>query len=95
MQEDRRPGVHRGANIAEVPLVSRDLAAGVQIDLTEHQIELFLGEIYIHCRQSNRLERQVPRSIPRILPFIRHRDDVVVDHMEPFTIPNPSVARER
>jgi len=29
---------------------------------------------------------QVPGSVPRILPFVRQRDDVAVEHMEPLGV---------
>src|SRR5215472_4429394 len=35
------------------------------------------------------MERQVPCRIPGVLPFVGHRDDVAVQHVEPFAISNP------
>ena len=32
------------------------------------------------------MERQIPGGIPRILPFVRHGDNVTVEQMRPFTI---------
>src|SRR6478672_12101573 len=32
------------------------------------------------------MEGQVPGGIPRVLPFVGHGDDVVVDHMEPLLV---------
>ena len=43
----RRPRGHRRIDVAEVPLVRRDLAVGVQIPGAEQQLDLRLGEVDI------------------------------------------------
>ena len=51
VDEQRRPGVHRRVDVAEVPLVRRQLAARVQVQLAQHQLELRLGEVDVdHAR---------------------------------------------
>jgi len=52
----------------------------------EQQIELVLGEINVDGRRGKRVKGQIPGGEPRIFPFVRHRDDVVTDHVEPFAV---------
>ena len=78
--------MHGWIHIAEVPLVGRDLAVGVDVPLREHQVELLLGEVDVDRREGDRMERQVPCGVPRILPFVGHGDDVIIDHMPPFVV---------
>ena len=86
VQPERGPGVHRRIDVAEVPLVGRDLPARVEVQAAQHQQQLLFGEIKIYQRQRNRMKSQVPGRIPRILPFVRHGDHVAVEHVEPFGI---------
>ena len=88
VQPERGPGVHRGIHVAEVPLVGGNLPVGVEIETAQHQEELLLGEIEIHRRQGDRVEGQVPGRIPRVLPLVRHRDHVGVQHVEPLRVPH-------
>ncbi len=48
VQEECRKCVDRGIYVAEVPLVRRHLAVGVQVGGTEHQVHLLLGEVGIY-----------------------------------------------
>ena len=82
----RGPGVHRRVDVAEVPLVGRQLTARMQVLIGQHQAELLLGEIGVHQRQRKGVEREVPGREPRILPLVRHRDDVGDVHVEPLPI---------
>src|ERR1700739_4684465 len=41
VEEDRRPGVHRRIDIAEVPFVGRNLPARMQEEVPQQQVELF------------------------------------------------------
>src|SRR4051794_26371884 len=34
------------------------------------------------------MKSQIPRGVPGILPFVRHRNHMIVDHMRPVAIPN-------
>src|SRR5262249_4078159 len=45
VEENRRPGLYRRVDVAEVPLIRRDLTGRVQINLAQKQIELLFGEI--------------------------------------------------
>ena len=83
VDEQRGPGVHGRVDVAEVPLVGGDLAVGVQVALAQHQFELLLGEVGIDQRPGQAVEGQVPGGEPGVLPLVGHRDDVVVDHVEP------------
>ena len=87
-ERERGPRVHRRIYIAEVPLVGGHLPIGVGIEIAQHEQELLLGEIEIHQRQGDRVEGEVPGRIPGVLPFVRHRDDVGVEHVKPIHVPN-------
>ena len=43
-----RPGVDRWVNVAKVPLIRGNLSVGVHVPLTQHQRELFFGELGVH-----------------------------------------------
>ena len=86
VDDQRRPGVHRRIDVAEVPLVGRQLAARVHVDVAQHERELLLGEVEVDQRQRQRVEGEIPGRVPRVLPLVRHRDDVVVDHVEPLDV---------
>ena len=88
VEEERRPGVHRGVHVAEVPLVGRHLPVGVAVEAPEHQEELLLGEVEVHERQRDRVEGQVPGRVPGVLPLVGHGDDVAVQHVEPLGVPD-------
>ena len=92
----RRPGVHRRVHVAERPLVGGDLPVRVHVPLAEEEHELVLGEVGIHQRQRDRVEGEVPRGVPRVLPLVRHRDHVVVVEMPPLGVaPLPALRRRR
>ena len=48
---DRRPRVHRRVDVAERPLVGRDLAVGMHVPLAREQEELLLREVGIDHRE--------------------------------------------
>src|SRR5262249_12299857 len=81
-----RPGVDRWVDVAEGPLVGRQLAVRVHIPLAQEQDELLLGEIWVHQRERNRVEAQIPGGIPRELPLVRHGDHVAVVKVRPVVI---------
>ena len=83
---NRRVGVHGRVDVAEVPLVGRDLAVRVQVLVAQHEIELRLGEVVVDHRERQHVEGQVPGGEPGVLPLVRHRDDVVVVHVEPLAV---------
>ena len=88
VEPERGTGVHRRIHVAEVPLVGGNLPARVDVEAAQHQQQLLLGEIEIHQRQGDRVERQVPGRVPRILPLVRHGDHVGVQHVEPLRVPH-------
>ena len=91
--EDGGPGVHRRVDVAEVPLVGRDLAVGVHVALAQHQLQLLLAEIGIDERQGEDVEGEVPGRVPGILPLVRHRDHVAVVHVVPVVVARGGLAR--
>ena len=93
MEEQRREGVDRRVHVAEVPFVGGDLAVRVQVVPAEHQVHLLLGEIGIDDRDRQRVEGQVPGRVPRVLPLVGHRDDVLVEHVVPVRVAGTSVPR--
>ena len=88
VEPQRRPGVHRRIDVAEVPFVGGDLPARMEVQVAQHQQQLLLGEVEIHLRQGDRVEGEVPRRVPRILPLVGHGDHVGVEHVEPFRVPH-------
>ena len=96
VEEERGECVDRRIHVAEVPLVRGHLAGRVQVGAMEHQLHLALGEIGIGDRERKRVEGQIPGRVPRVLPLVRHRDDVFVQHVEPFPVPGlPEAGMER
>ncbi len=91
--EDGGPGMHRRIDVAEVPLVGRNLAVGVHVALAQHQLELLLAEIRIDERQGEHVEGQVPGRVPGVLPLVRHRDHVAVVHVVPVVVARRRLAR--
>ena len=82
----RRPRVHRRIHIAKREFVGGNLAVRVHVPFAQKQNELLLREMRIDFRERDHVECKVPRRKPRIFPLIRHRDDVAVEKMRPFSI---------
>ena len=78
--------MNRRVHVAEVPLVGWNLAARMEIVLAQHQLQLVLGEVGVDDRQRQRVEGEVPGRVPWVLPLVGHRDDVLVDHVEPVAV---------
>ena len=89
------PRVHRRIDVAERPLVRRDLPVRMHVPFTQEQLQLALGEIRVHQRERDHVKRQVPRGIPGILPCVRHRDHVFVEQVNPLGIAPLETARRR
>jgi hypothetical protein len=89
--ENRRPCMHRWIHIAEIPLVGGQLSAWMQIGAAQHQIELILAEVLIDEREGQDVEGKIPRRVPRVLPLVRHRDDVGVAHVPPMVVARRAV----
>src|SRR5712672_3964319 len=91
-----RPRMYRRIYVPERPFVRWQLPVRVHIPLAQQQNELFLRKIRIDQRDGNRMKRQIPRRIPRILPFVRHRNNVVVVQVRPIMVsPLQSLLRRR
>ena len=58
----------------------------MHVPLAHHQHELLFRELGVDQRQRDAVKREVPRRVPRILPLVRHRDDVGVVQVLPFVI---------
>src|SRR5215510_9303823 len=76
----------RRVDVAEGPFIRRDLSVRMHVPFAEHEDQLFLGKGRIDQSQRNAVECEVPGGIPRILPFVRHRDDVGVVEMRPIRV---------
>ncbi len=60
VQEEGCPDVHGRIDVAEVPIVGRDLSGRMPEELLPHQVELFFSEIHVNCGERNGVDRQVP-----------------------------------
>ena len=85
-----RPRVYRRVHVGEGPLVRRQLPVGVLRPLPAEQEQLRLGECRVDVRESDRVEGQVPRREPGVLPLVRHRD-----HVGERDVPPGRVASQR
>ena len=54
-----------------------------------------LGEVAIDGRRRNAVKSQVPRRVPGVLPLIRHRDNIIVDHVVPVPVPGLAALAEQ
>ena len=90
-----RPGVHGRVDVAEGPLVGGNLPVRVHVPLAQEEHELRLGELGIHEGHRDHVEGEVPGGIPRVLPLVRHGDDVLVVQMRPLAIPSPPASGRR
>ena len=82
----RGPGMHWRIHIAERPFVSRQLPVRMHVPFAQQEHELLFSELGINQRERHAVKRQVPGRVPRILPFIRHRDDIGVVDMFPIVV---------
>ena len=78
--------MHRWVDLAEIPLIGRELAVGVQVIPTQQQRQLLLAKILIDQGDDKRVEGQVPGRVPGILPFVRHRQDVGIVQVVPVIV---------
>ena len=91
--EDGGPGVDRRVDVAEVPLVGRDLAVGVHVPLAQHQLQLLLAEVRVDERQGEDVEGEVPGRVPGVFPLVGHGDDVAVVHVVPVVVARGGLPR--
>src|SRR5262249_28852792 len=86
VQEQRSPGMDGRIDVAKIPLVRRNLAIGMEVEIAKHKELLLFGEIEINQRQGKGVKGEIPSCIPRIFPLIGHGDNVAVKHVEPFRV---------
>ena len=85
---ERSHHVHRRIDVVEVPLVGGQRAVRVLEPLAQQHEDLVLRERGIEVRPGDRVEPEVPRGEPRVLPRIRHRE-----HVEGVEVAPVAVAR--
>jgi len=78
--------VHRRVDVAEIPLVGRQLPVWMKVIVTQHQVQLRLGEFGVDNGERQHVKGQVPGGVPRVLPLVRHGDDVIVEHVKPLAV---------
>ena len=86
-----RAGVDRRIDVAEVPLVGRELAVGVHVPLAAEQDELPLGPLGVDPGQGDAVEGRVPGGEPGVLPLVGHRQDVERREVAPARRSGPPV----
>ena len=81
------PGVHGRIDVAEGPLVGRQLAVGMHVPLAQSAAAVdpwrTRGSI---SASGDAVKGQVPGGEPGILPLVGHRDDVGVVEMPPVAV---------
>ena len=93
IHEPRGPRVHGGVDVPEVPLVGGNLSVRMHVLLSEHQLQLLLGEIGIDDVERGHVKGQIPGRVPRVFPLVGHRDDVAVHHVRPLRITDRGATR--
>ena len=63
--------------------------------MVEQQRELLLGERDVHDGERDGVKGEIPRREPRVLPLVRHGDDVVGDQVPPGFVPQARPAGQR
>ena len=72
----RGPGVDRRIDVAEIPLVGRELAVRVHVPLAAEQDELALGPLEVHPASGHAVKGRVPGREPGVLPLVGDRQHV-------------------
>ncbi len=80
------PGMHRRIDVAEMPFVGGDLAAGMHVPFAQEQDHLFLGKVGIQAGHRHHVKGQVPGGVPGILPLVGHRDHVAIEQVPPIAV---------
>lgn len=78
------PSVHRWVDIGKVPFIRRDLTIGLHVPLAGEQIELFLCKVRIDHGQWDTMESGIPRGEERVLPLVRHGQNISDVQVTPF-----------
>ena len=80
------PRVDGRVHVVEGELVGGDLSVRVHVPLAQEQDQLLLGEVGVHLGVGDHVERQVPGGVPRVLPLVRHGDDLAVEEVRPVGV---------
>ena len=80
------PGVYRRVDIAERPLVGRQLAIRMHVPFARHEQQLLFGKVGVNQRERDAVKGQIPRRIPGIFPFVRHGNHIGIVKMVPVFI---------
>ena len=75
------PRVDRWIHIVESPLVRWDLTIWMHVPFAEKEDQLILCELDIDPCHGDHVERDIPSGVPRVLPFVRHRNNVAIEQM--------------
>src|SRR6516165_3292954 len=87
--------MNRRVCVVEGPFIRRDLAIRMQIALSQQNLDLVLGKINVDECQRAAMKSEVPGCEPRILPTVRHRDDIARLEMFPVTVAAAEAAHRR
>ena len=80
------PRMNGRIHVVEREFVRGQLSIGMHVPFAHKEHELLLGEIGINAGKGDHVEREVPGGVPRVLPFVRHRDDIPVEQVQPIPI---------
>lgn len=70
--------MHRRIDVAEIPLVRRDLSIGLHVPFPCQQVQLFLCKGRVYDSQRDTMEGRVPSSEEGVLPS----DDLALVHRQ-------------
>src|SRR5690606_16171940 len=87
---ESRPCVYGRIYITEIPLIGRQLAVRMDIPFLGEQAKLVFCELRINKRKGHTVKCKIPGCEPRVFPFVRHGDNVLVLHVFPFAVPHMS-----
>ncbi len=73
-------------HIAEIPFVGGDLTIRMHVPFTQKQNHLILGEFGVDMAKRDHVKGGIPCSVPRVFPFIGHRNDVAVVQVRPVAV---------
>src|SRR5215472_10956555 len=82
----RSPSMHRRIDVSECPFIRGQLTIGVHKPVARQQQQLGFGEFRIDRCKGDGMKREVPGSIPWVLPLVRHYYYVGVIQMQPVGI---------
>ena len=78
--------MHRRVHVAKSELVGGKLSVRVHVPLAQEQDHLLLRILRVQMRDRDHVKSKVPRGKPRILPLVRHRDNVAAVQVRPVVV---------